>query len=378
MTGNPIQFRPAWGQVDLDAVRANARALARAAAPAQLLAVVKADAYGHGAVPVARAALAAGATWLGVALVEEGVALREAGLDARVLVLSEPAPEAADAVVAAQLTPVVYTELGIEALAKAVAAATPDAPLPVHLKVDTGMHRVGCAPERARALVEAVSTRPELTLEGLCTHLAVADEPDRPETTAQLEQFRALVEDLDRQGTRPPIVHAANSAALLAFPESRFDLVRVGIALYGVPPAAALADRVDLTPVLSLRAQVTHVQELPAGARVSYGLRYALPRPGRVGTVPGGYADGVPRNLGTSGGEVLIAGRRYPIAGAVTMDQLMVDVGDTPVEVGDEVVLLGTQGDETVTAAEWAEHLGTIAYEIVSGIGPRVPRRYVG
>lgn len=378
MTGNPIQYRPAWGQVDLNAVRANARALVAAAAPAQLLAVVKADAYGHGAVPVARAALDAGATWLGVALVEEGVALREAGIDAPVLVLSEPAPDAADAVVAAHLTPVVYTELGIEALAKAVAAARPDTPLPVHLKVDTGMHRVGCAPEQVAALVEAVSTRPELTLEGLCTHFAVADEPDRSETNAQLGQFRALVEDLDRRGLRPPIVHAANSAALLAFPDTRFDLVRVGIALYGVPPSTELADRVELTPVLSLRARVTHVKELPTGARVSYGLRYTLPRPGRVVTVPVGYADGVPRNLGTRGGEVLIGGHRYPIAGAVTMDQLMVDVGDAPVEVGDEVVLLGTQGAETVTATEWAEHLGTIAYEIVSGIGPRVPRRYLG
>jgi len=378
VTADPIQFRPAWGQVDLDAVRANARALARVAAPAQLLAVVKADAYGHGAVPVARAALDAGATWLGVALVEEGVALRDAGLDAPVLVLSEPAPEAADAVVAARLTPVVYTEVGIEALAKAVAAAAPGTPLPVHLKVDTGMHRVGCAPHEVGALVDSISTRPELTLEGLCTHFAVADEPDRAETTDQLAQFRALVDDLDRRGVRPPLVHAANSAALLAVPDARFDLVRVGIALYGVPPAAVLAARVDLAPVLSLRARVTHVKELPAGARVSYGLRYALPRPGRVVTVPVGYADGVPRNLGLRGGEVLLHGRRFPIAGAVTMDQLMVDVGEEPVEVGDEVVLLGTQGDETVTAAEWAEHLGTIAYEIVSGIGPRVPRRYVG
>jgi alanine racemase len=378
MTGDPIQFRPAWGQVDLDAVRANARALAAAAAPAQLLAVVKADGYGHGAVPVAQAALDAGATWLGVALVEEGRVLRDAGIDAPVLVLSEPAPDAASAVVAARLTPVVYTELGIEALAKAVAAATPDRPLPVHLKVDTGMHRVGCAPDQARALVEAVSARPELTLEGLCTHFAVADEPDRSETRAQLEQFDALIDELEQRGLRPPIVHAANSAALLAFPEARFDLVRVGIALYGVPPAATLADRIELTPVLSLRAQVTHVKELPAGARVSYGLRYALPRPGRVATVPVGYADGVPRNLGTRGGEVLIHGHRYPIAGAVTMDQLMVDVGDDPVQVGDEVVLLGRQGDDTVTATEWSEHLGTIAYEIVTGIGPRVPRRYIG
>jgi alanine racemase len=371
-------FRPAWEEVDLDAVRANARRLADLAAPARLLAVVKADAYGHGAVPVATAALDAGATWLGVALVEEGTALRAAGLDAPVLVLSEPPPEAADAVVAAGLTPVVYTEPGIEALAKAVADAARDEPLPVHLKVDTGMHRVGCDPGRARSLVEAVAARPELDLEGICTHCAVADEPDRAETRAQLDEFQRLLDSLDGAAARPRVVHAANSAALLAFPDSRFDLVRVGIALYGVAPGPAVADRVALEPALSLRARVTYVKDLPAGAGVSYGLRYALAAAGRVATVPVGYADGVPRNLGLAGGEALIGGRRHPIAGAVTMDQLMVDAGDAPVEVGDEVVLLGRQGGEAITAEEWAARLGTIAYEIVTGIGPRVPRRYVG
>jgi alanine racemase len=372
-------FRPTWGEVDLDAVRANARQLAALAAPAALLAVVKADGYGHGAVPVAQAALDAGATWLGVALVEEGAALRDAGLDAPVLVLSEPPPEAASAVVAAGLTPVVYTEQGIEALAKAVADAPRDEPLPVHLKVDTGMHRVGCEPARARSLLDAVAARPELDLEGVCTHCAVADEPDRADTGAQLDEFQRLLASLDGGAARRPrVVHAANSAALLAFPESRFDLVRVGIALYGVAPGPAVADRVALRPALSLRARVTYVKELPAGAGVSYGLRYVMPAAGRVATVPVGYADGVPRNLGLTGGEVLIGGRRHPIAGAVTMDQLMVDVGDAAVDVGDEVVLLGAQGGEAITAEEWADRLGTIAYEIVTGIGPRVPRRYVG
>ena len=378
MTAPEAQVRPTWGEVDLDAVRTNARRLAALAAPAALLAVVKADGYGHGAVPVARAALDAGATWLGVALVEEGAALRAAGLDSPVLVLSEPPPEAAGAVVRSGLTPVVYTEPAVEALAKAVADAAPDSPLPVHLKVDTGMHRVGCAPATVRPLVEAVAGRPELVLEGICTHFAVADEPGRSETADQLEGFRRLLDELEQWTDRPPIVHAANSAALLAFPEARFDLVRVGIALYGVAPGPALADRVALVPALSLRARVTYVKTLPAGSRLSYGLRYALPAAGRVATVPVGYADGVPRNLGLTGGEALIGGRRHPIAGAVTMDQLMVDVGDDPVEVGDEVVLLGAQGGDAITAEEWAARLGTIAYEVVTGIGPRVPRRYRG
>lgn len=369
-------LRPVWGEVDLAAVRANARALLDLAAPAGLLAVVKADAYGHGAVPVARAALDAGATWLGVALVEEGVALRAAGIDARVLVLSEPAPAAAATVVAHHLTPVVYTATGIEALAKAVAEAGGDEPLRVHLKIDTGMHRVGCSPDQALALVAAIDARPELALEGVCTHFAVADDPDDPYTATQLEIFDELLTALSAGGRPRPIVHAANSAGLLAHPVSRYDLVRCGIALYGVAPAPGLADRVALAPALSLLARVSHVKTLAAGERLSYGLRYELTRDSRIATVPVGYADGVPRNLALAGGEALIRGRRRPIAGTITMDQLMVDVGDDDVEVGDEVVLLGSQGDETITADEWAERLGTIAYEVVTGIGPRVPRRY--
>jgi alanine racemase len=370
------RFRAAWVEIDLGAVRENVVALARLAAPAQVLAVVKADGYGHGAVPVARAALDAGATWLGVALVEEGVALREAGIDAPILVLSEPAPEAASAVVAHRLTPVVYTEGGIDALAKAVVDGGAGDPLPVHLKVDTGMHRVGVAPEDAPALARRVSERTELVLDGVCTHFAVADEPDDPYTSEQLDRFRSFLGELEADGLRPRLVHAANSAGLLAFPEARFDLVRVGIAIYGIPPAPVLAGRVDLRPALSLRARVSHVKTLDAGARVSYGLRYRLDGPSRIATVPIGYADGVPRNLAAVGGEVVVGGARRAVAGTVTMDQLMVDVGDDAVAVGDEVVLIGRQGDAEVTAQEWADRLGTIAYEIVCGIGPRAPRRY--
>jgi alanine racemase len=378
MSSETPGLRPVWGEVDLDALRVNTRVLAALARPAVLLAVVKADAYGHGALPVARAALDAGATWLGVALVEEGAALRDAGIDAPILVLSEPAPAAAGAVVAHRLTPVVYTPAAIEALAKAVVDAGRETTLAVHLKVDTGMHRVGCTVGDALGLVDAIGAHPELVLGGICTHFAVADDPEHPYTADQVASFDALLADLDRAGTRPPLVHAANSAGLLAGPAARYDLVRVGIGLYGVPPSEALADRAELQPVLSLHARVAHVKELPAGSRVSYGLRYQLERAARIVTVPVGYADGVPRNLGLVGGEVLMHGRRFPVAGAVTMDQLMVDVGDAPVEVGDDVVLLGRQGDEEITAGEWAHRLGTIAYEIVAGIGPRVPRQYVG
>jgi alanine racemase len=372
--------RSVWSEIDVAAVRANVTTLRELADPAEFLAVVKANAYGHGAVPVARAALQAGATWLGIARVEEGVQLRDAGIDARIMLLSEPAPAAVPDVVAHDITPVVYTEAGIDALAKGVIDAGRTRSLPVHLKVDTGMHRVGCTPADAVALAKLVAVRDELELAGVCTHLAVADEPEDSYTPEQLDRFDAVLGALDAAGLLPPVVHAANSAGMLVHPRARHTLVRVGIAMYGLPPAPALQghDGVALQPVMSLRARVTMVKELPAGARVSYGLRYELDRPSRIATVPAGYADGVPRNLGLQGGEVLIGGRRLPIAGAITMDQLLVDVGDAPVEAGDEVVLIGRQGDEEITATEWAQHLGTINYEIVTGIGARVPRTYRG
>lgn len=383
-----------WCEVDLDAVRHNTRALVQAAAAAEVLAVVKADGYGHGAVPVARAALDAGASWLGVALVEEGVELRDAGLDAPVLLLSEPPASTAADVVRHDLTPVVYTRNGVEALAKAVADRGASQPLRVHLKVDTGMHRVGCAPADALALVDAVDQRSELELQGICTHLAAADDPDDSYTDEQLDRFGALLDELHAGRGVPPIVHTANSAGVLAHPRSRYNLVRCGIALYGICPSPALTGRVALRPAMSLVARVSHTKPLPAGASVSYGRHYRAAADVRVATVPAGYADGVPRNLGLRGGQVLVRGRRRPIAGAVTMDQLVVELGPGPaedldssqpdssqpdpgqVEVGDEVVLIGRQGDEEITAGEWAARLGVIPYEVVTGIGPRVPRVY--
>ena len=368
-------FRPAWVTVDLDAIRDNVRGLVALAAPAGVLATVKADAYGHGAVPVARAALDAGATWLGVAFVEEGVELREAGIDAPILLLSEPPPAAAATVVAHRLTPFVYTEAGIDALAAAAAEA--GTPLAVHLKVDTGMHRVGCAPTAAVGLATRIAGHPALRLEGLATHLAVADEVGHAYTDAQLDAFDVVVGAVTEAVGRPPVVHAANSAGALAHPRARFDLVRVGITMYGIAPAPEVADAVALRPALSLHARVSFVKRLAAGERVSYGLRYELAQPARVATVPVGYADGVPRGLGAVSGVVLVGGRRCPIAGTVTMDQLLVDVGDDDVRVDDDVVLLGTQGDETIGAQEWADRLDTIPYEVVTRLGGRLPRRYV-
>ena len=369
--------RPVWAEVDLGAIAANVGALRATTGRAAVLAVVKADAYGHGAVPVSRAALGAGAAALGVALVEEGAELRDAGIDGTVIVLSEPVPDAAEVVVQRGLTPVVYTEGGIEALAKAVAAAGAP-PLGVHLKIDTGMHRVGCSPGAAVELARHVLAHRELTLAGTCTHFAVADEPDNNYTARQVERFDAVLQDLRAAGAAPGTVHACNTAGALAFPAAHRDMVRIGIGLYGIAPASVLDGVVALRPVLSVKARVSYVKTVPAGTRLSYGLRYETDRTGRIATVPIGYADGVPRALGHRGGHALVRGVRCPIAGTVTMDQLMLDVDDLDVAVGDEVVLLGAQDGQEVTAAEWADLVDTIPYEIVCGIGPRVPRKYIG
>ena len=378
--------RPVWAAVDLAAVRHNAALLRRLSAPAALCAVVKADAYGHGALPVARAALAGGAAWLAVAMVEEGVELRDGGVDAPVLVLSEPPPEAMAEVVARRLTPTLYTPSGVAAAAAAAKAG--HAPLDVHVKVDTGMHRVGVGAEGALQVVEAVAGSATLRFAALWTHFPVADganAEDRAFTDGQLAELARVRARLAAAGMAPPMVHAANSAGAVAFPAARLDMVRCGIALYGVTPFpvtdAGVADAMastgadGLRPVLSLRARVTLVRRLGAAARPSYGRLRPLPEGSAVATVPLGYADGVPRRYFDAGGAVLVGGRRRPLAGMVTMDSIVVDCGpEWDVAVGDEVVLIGSQGDESITAVEWAQHLGTIAHEVFCGIGRRVPR----
>jgi len=377
------RLRPAWAEIDLGAIRHNASVLAELVAPAGLCAVVKAWAYGHGPVRVAQAALAGGATWLAVALVEEGRQLRTAGITAPVLLLSEPATTAMREVVRSGLTPTVYSAEGVAALAVAARDGAADGsrtPTPVHVKVDTGMHRVGATPEDAIGVALDVASRPELRLEGLWTHFAVADEPDSPETARQLSQLLAVADELRSLGIEPALLHAANSAGALYHPEARLGLVRCGIALYGLAPAVALAGEAPadrLRRALSLRAQVSFVKTVQAGERLSYGLRYEVPVPSVVATVPLGYADGVTRSLGATGGQVLIGGRRYPIAGTVTMDQILVDCGpDADVAVGDVAVLLGRQGREEITAWEWAGRTGSIAYEVICGVSARVPRVY--
>ncbi|MCD9625508.1 alanine racemase [Rhabdothermincola salaria] len=367
-------MRATRADVDLGAIAHNVGVLKGLVAPAAVCAVVKADGYGHGAIAVSRAALAAGADWLAVALVEEGVVLRRSEIDAPVLLLSQPRLDDIAAAVRFDLRVCVYTPEAVEAVAEAAKRERRLAR--VHLKVDTGMNRVGVAPQDALALARRIAGHGSLELEGVFTHLAVADEPGHPFTDTQLDRFDAVVAELDADGLRPTLLHAANSATAIEHPRGRYDLVRAGISVYGIPPAPVLADRVDLRPAMTLRSEVSMVKRVGAGEGISYGLRHVFDRETTVATVPVGYADGVSRRLSALGTDVLVGGRRCPIVGTITMDQLMVDCGDDDVAVGDEVVLIGRQGDECVTAEEWAERLDTIAYEVVCGIGPRVPRRY--
>jgi alanine racemase len=370
--------RWAWAEVSAAAIEHNVRVLAGdvgSAWPVQVWAVVKANGYGHGAVTAARAALAGGATGLCVALVHEAAQLRAAGIDAPMLVLTEqPHDDLADAVeLGLRLT--VYRP---DYLAAIEVAGGVD--VPVHLKLDTGMHRVGARPADAVAMADAVAACPATRLEGVFTHLAVADEPDHPSNREQLDRFDAALDALSAAGHRPSLVHAANSAGAIVHPRARYSMVRPGIAVYGISPGLEVDQMVaelGLQPALSLHAKVSFVKRVAAGSRISYGLRHTFSHDTTVATVPIGYADGVPRRLYSTGGEVLLGGVRRRIVGVVTMDQLMIDCGDDPVEVGDQVVLIGRQGVEQITASEWAVQLGTIGYEVVCAISSRIERRPV-
>lgn len=364
-------MRPSWVEVDLDAIRHNVTEMAAAIAPSRLCAVVKADGYGHGDVPVAAAALEAGASMLAVALVSEGAGLREAGIEGPILLLSEPEAGDAGEVVRWDLTPTVYRESFLEALV----AVAPDGH-PVHVKVDTGMHRVGATPETAVSLATAVAAS-RLRLEGLWTHFPVA-EADHEFTRGQVATLLDVAARLRLAGAAPEMLHAANTAGALGLPAARLDLARVGIGTYGLRPAPGYAPEIDLRPAMRVVSRVGHLARHRAGERPSYGRIRPLATDSTIATVPIGYADGVRRALSHNGGEVIIRGRRYPFAGTITMDQALVDLGDDPVAIGDEVVLLGRQGDAEITADEWAQRLGTINWEVVCGFGPRLPRRYLG
>jgi alanine racemase len=366
--------RPTWLEIDLAAIARNVAYLGQLAAPAKVMAVLKADAYGHGAVQVAHTVLHNGATWVGVACLSEGEALRRAGIDAPILVLGyTPGWQARDAV-RQGLSLTVFDRDTAKALGQAAAAL--ERPARIHVKVDTGMHRLGVHVDEARELVVALAETPGLEVEGLFTHLSSADDPAaaaRAETDAQIERFEALLRDLEAMGRRPPFVHVANTAVLLTRPGARFDLVRPGIGIYGLAPSPLVTDP-RLTPALTWKTQVAEVHDLQVGDCVGYGRGWCAEGGSRVATIPVGYADGFRRSP-QSWRHVLIRGRPAPVVGRVSMDQAAVDVtGIAGVRQGDEVVLIGRQGDSVITADTVAEWLGTIGYEVVAGILARVPR----
>jgi len=372
--------RPAWAEISVSALAHNVRVLKDVVGDAKICAVVKANGYGHGALFAANAALGAGADWLAVAILDEGIELRNAGIAAPILLLAEIPP----ASVAEAFT---YTlTLSVGSLSGANAAVAAAAELAgthrVHVKVDTGMHRGGAAPAEVDDVVDVLVACSAIDIEGLYTHFSVADgssADDRAFTREQIRCFDEVVANLGRRGVTPRVLHCANSAGALGYPKARKSMVRVGLSMYGYLPEAWLGGVLEegnqkLLPALTLRAQVASVRRLSAGERPSYGRRRALERDATIVTVPFGYADGYPRRLFEAGAEVLIHGNRYPLAGVVTMDQLLIDVGDDNVALGDDVVLLGAQGEDEITGDEWATRAGTITWEILCGVSTRVAR----
>ena len=362
------------------AIEANVRRLADRAGDAALCAVVKADGYGHGAVTVARAALAGGASWLAVATIPEALEVAAAadsvGSDAPVLILAETAPGLAEGASGECPNRVRFTVASVAGV-RTLAAAPGPSPA-VHLKVDTGMHRMGAVPDELEAMVEALrEAGSRLRLEGVWTHFAVADAPNDPFTAEQLRRFDSAIAQLREHGLNTEVVHAANSAGLLAHPDAHRDMVRTGIAIYGVPPSPELDGAIELEPALELVSRVTAVRTVAPGETVSYGRHWRAREATRVATVAIGYADGIRRDSGSAGVEVLVRGYRCPIVGAVTMDQLMVALPPAIADeatLGDEAVLIGRQGNDEITATEVAQRLGTIAYEVLTSISSRVPR----
>ncbi|MDD3718670.1 MAG: alanine racemase [Actinomycetota bacterium] len=368
-------WRPTRAEVDLECIRHNVGLFVElVGATCRVMAVVKADGYGHGAVESARAALQAGASRLGVALVEEGEELRAAGLREPIHLLFEPPPEAAARVVELSLVPTVYTRPYAHALSRAAAAK--GAKVDVHIKVDTGMHRVGASPREAAALAGEVASLRGLEVEGIYTHLANASLPGDTFTLRQWETFRQVLQEVEEAGLRIPLRHAAASGAAISVPESRLEMIRLGIAMYGLLPGAGFRGSLDLRPALSLKTEVGHVFRACEAEGVSYGLTYKCERDAWIAVLPIGYADGLSRDL-SNRWEVFIAGRRYPQVGTVCMDLCMVDLGDDLYEPGEEATIIGGYGMEDIGVERMAEERGTINYEVVCGIGKRVPRIYL-
>ena len=383
MIGTDQLINRAWAEIDLDCIAHNVREIRRVIGPhPEIMAVVKADAYGHGVRETVQTMLDAGATRIAVSMLDEALELRQIGIDVPILVLGYTDPKRAVEIIRHGITQTVFSH----DLAKALSRAAQKEALParIHIKIDTGMSRVGFLPGYAAVkAVAAISKLPGIVVEGVFTHFATADETDPAFTLRQFEQFESILFELNRVGFRIPIRHVANSAATLAYPDLALDLVRPGIILYGIMPSPEVVPVVQdgqpltLRPAMALKAHVILVKKVGKGATVSYGRKWKADRPSRIATLPIGYADGYARAF-TNRARVLIHGQYAPVIGSVCMDQCMVDVTEVEgvVKPGDEVVLMGSQGDHCITAEELASLAGTIPYETVCLVGKRIPRVY--
>ncbi len=372
-----IVFRPTMIEVDLAALVHNLHEIRKkVGAQCKIMAVVKANAYGHGAVSVASALARTGADWLGVASAEEGIELRQAGLSLPILVMGGILEPELEALAVYQLTPVVYHPEMIPLLEDT--AARSGKPIKIHVKVDTGMGRLGLAPDIAASFIQEIAQRGRLTVEGLMTHFAEAELEDQTFVQEQIQKFRRVLKDLNNRGIKIPLSHLANSAAILHHPTAYFQMVRPGIALYGYAPGTGTSNRPDLKPCLQLVTRIVQVKRVPKGTGISYGRSFVTQRESLIASLPIGYADGYSRRL-SNRGQVIIHEQRAPIVGRVCMDMTMVDVTEVPdVRFGDPVVLLGQQGKQAITADEIAHWTDTISYEVLSILNPRITRKYTG
>ncbi len=370
LDGKPM--RPVWAEVDVTAIKHNVLEIKRLLRPTvKFCAVVKADGYGHGAVAAAKATLAAGADYLAVAILNEALELRTAGITGPILILGFTPSNQAALVVEHDITQTVYSLKIAQALSAAAAAAGKIAK--VHVKIDTGMGRLGIRPGDAALFTSAVKALPGIEIEGIFSHFATADSSDKTYPREQMVQFRYALAAIETQGLHIPIRHMANSTATLEMPEAHLDMVRPGIILYGLWPSVEVTHPINVRPAMALKCKVAHVKEVSAGTGISYGRTYITPQPGKIATLPIGYADGWSRLL-SGKTDILIRGQRAPLVGSICMDQCMADVSDIPgVETGDTAVLFA---NTILTADEVAAKLGTINYEVVSTVGRRVPRLY--
>ncbi len=374
----PAGIRPLWQEIDLNQLATNMHTLRTlVGSDIAIAAVVKANAYGHGAVDIAPVLLDNGADALAVSFIDEGIELRRSGISSPILLLGYTDPDQFDAIIEWNLQPTIYSVQSARLLAARAAAQGKE--VSIHIAIDSGMNRVGFSTtEESIEQISTITSLPSIRLEGIFTHFASADESDQSYSIHQYERFQSVIDALEQRGIRPRLRHAANSAATIGFEISRLDMVRLGIVLYGDYPSSIFsAEQVDLNPVMTLKCLITHIHTIEPGETVSYGRTFTAQRTTQVATLPVGYADGYLRSLSNKA-EVLVHGHRAPVIGTICMDQMMIDITDIDdVSIGDEVVLIGSQGDDRITTAELASHASTIPYELLCALADRVPRVYL-